>query len=105
MVGYKDREAKARIHGVQAQMQTFGYFFGLRLGFIILGHSDNLSMWLQAKNLCAAEAQKIAKSTVSPLKKLRSDDKFNLFWKDVENKAAIIRCRPSEIAKKEKITS
>ena len=27
------------------------------------------------------------------------------FWKDVENKAAIIRCRPSEIAKKEKITS
>ena len=68
LVGYKDREAKARIHGVQAQMQTFDYFFGLRLGILLLRHSDNLSTWLQAKNLCTAEAQKIANSTFNSLK-------------------------------------
>ena len=29
LVEYKDREAKARIYGVQAQMQTFDCFFGV----------------------------------------------------------------------------
>ena len=79
LVGYKDREAKARIHGVQAQMRTFDYCFGLRLGILLLRHSGNLSTSLQAENLCTAEAQKIAKSTVNTLKKMRSDEKFNLF--------------------------
>ena len=69
LVGCKDREAKARIHGVQAQMQTFDYFFGLRFGILLLRHGDNLSTLLQGENLYAAEAQKIAKSTVNTLKK------------------------------------
>ena len=89
LVEYKHREAKARVYGVQAQMRTFNYIFGLRLGILLLKHSDNLSKSLQAESLCAAEAQKIAKNTVNTLKKMRSDEKFNLFWKDVENKAAI----------------
>ena len=68
LVGYKDREAKARIHGVQAQMQTFDYFFASRLDILLLRHGDNLSTSLRAKNLCAVEAQKTAKSTVNTLK-------------------------------------
>ena len=88
-VDYKDREAKVWIHGVKAQMRTFDYFFGLRLGILLLRHSDNLSTSLQVESLCATEAQEIAKSTVNTLKRMRSDEKFNLFWKDVENKAAI----------------
>ena len=59
MVKYKDREAKARIHGIQAQMRTFDDFFELRLDILFLRYSDNLSTSLQAENLCAAEAQKI----------------------------------------------
>ena len=70
-------------HDVQAQMRTFDYFFGLRLG-ILLRHSDNLSTSLQVGNLCAAE-----KKHCQHARKIRSDEKFNLFWKDVENKAAI----------------
>ena len=89
MVEYKDREAKARIHGAQAQMRTFDYFFGLRLAILLLRHSDNLSTSFQAENLWTDKAQNIAKSTVITLKKMRSDEKFNLFWKDVENKAVI----------------
>ena len=37
---YKNTEAKARIHGVQSQMQTFEYFFGWRLAIPLLRHSD-----------------------------------------------------------------
>ena len=59
MVKYKDREAKARIHGIQAQMRTFDDFCELRLDILFLRYSDNLSTSLQAENLCAAEAQKI----------------------------------------------
>ena len=43
LIEYNDRETKARIYGVQAQMRTFDYFFVLRLGIILLRHSDNLS--------------------------------------------------------------
>ena len=84
-------------------MRTFCYFFGLRLDILLLRHSDDLSTSFQAENLCTAERKKIAKSTVNTLK---SDEKFNFFLKDVKTKAAIcIRCRPSEIAKKEKRAS
>ena len=59
-------------------------------------------MSLQAENLCAAEAQKIAKSTVNILKEMRSDEKFNLFWKDVENKAAIFDVDPPRLPRKKR---
>ena len=102
LVEYKDREAKARIHGVQAQMRTYDYFFGLRLGILLLRHRDNLSTSLQAENVCTAEAQKIAKSTANTLKKMRSDKKFNLFWKDVKNKAAIFDVDPPKFPRKKR---
>ena len=33
LMEYKDREAKAQVLGVQAQMRTYDYFYGLRLEF------------------------------------------------------------------------
>ena len=60
---YKDTESKARVNGVQSQMQSFDYLFGLRLGTLLLRHSDNLSISLQAEDLCATQAQTIAKNT------------------------------------------
>ena len=103
MVEYKDREAKARIYGVQAQMRTFDYFFGLRLAILLLGHSDNLSTLFQAENLWTDEAQKIAKSTVITLKKMGSDEKCDLFWKDVKNKAAIFDVDPPRLPRKKRV--
>ena len=84
---YKDTESKARVNGVQSQMQSFDYFFGLRLGTLLLRHSDNLSISLQAEDLCAAQAQTIAKNTASTLEKMRTDQNFDLFWTDVNSKA------------------
>ena len=47
----------------------------------------------------------MAKSTVNTLKTMRSGEKFNLFWKDVKNKAAIFDVDPPRLPTKEKSTS
>ena len=78
---YKDTESKARVNGVQSLMQSFDYFFELRLGTLLL------SISLQAEDLCAAQAQTIAKNTTSTLEKMRNDQNFDLFWTDVNSKA------------------
>ena len=41
-----DSEMKARIHGVDSQMQTFRFFFCLLLSEMILRHTDKLSQTL-----------------------------------------------------------
>ena len=84
---YKDTESKARVNGVQSQMQSFDYFFGLRLGTFLLRHSDNLSISLQAEDLCATQAQTIAKNTASTLEKMSTGQNFDLFWTDLNSKA------------------
>ena len=84
---YKDTESKARVNGVQSQMQSLDYFFGLRLGTLLLRHRNNLSISLQAEDLCATQAQTIAKNTASTLEKMRTDQNFDLFWTDVNSKA------------------
>ena len=68
-------------------MRTFDYFYGLRLGILLLKHSDNLSAPLQTKDLYAGEAQTAAKHTVAALKKMRTDEKCHLFWEDITQKA------------------
>ena len=66
-------EAKARIHGVSAQMETFNYLYGAILGKTILRHTNNLSSTLQHKTLSAAEGQQVAITTIATLTSLRSD--------------------------------
>ena len=56
----KETEMKARIYGVQSQMQQFDFFFGVTLGELILRHTDNLSHTLQKADISAAEGQAIA---------------------------------------------
>ena len=42
----QDTEARARIHGVSAQICNFEFFYGCMLGELILKHADNLSSTL-----------------------------------------------------------
>ena len=84
---YRGREANVRVLGVQAQMSIFNYFYGLRLGILLLRHSDNLSASLQTNDRCAVDVQTIAKHTVTTLKKMRTDENCHLFWEDVKQKA------------------
>ena len=55
----KDTETKARILGVEAQMKTFNYLFGVLLGEVILRNTDNLSRILQHQHLSAVEVQNV----------------------------------------------
>ena len=36
-----DTETKARIQGIQSQMNTFNFLFGALLGELVLRHTDN----------------------------------------------------------------
>ena len=76
----KETEAKARIHGVCAQMRTFQFLFGTVLGEMILRHTDNLSQTLQNDHISAAEGQVVASMVVNTLESLRNDQHFDLFW-------------------------
>ena len=77
-----DSETRAWIVGVEAQMDNFNFLFGVSLGALILTHSDNLSKTLQHKSMSAAEGQHIAQLTLSVLKSLRNQEKFELFFQN-----------------------
>ena len=63
-----DSVMKARIIGVQTKMQTFSFFYGVQLAIVILSPSYNLSSSLQRAELCAVDAQKNAKLSVTVLR-------------------------------------
>ena len=75
-----DSEMKARIIGVETQMLTSNFLFGISLGTVILQHSDNLSKSLQHDTITAAEGQQLAKQTIDVLKSIRKEDKFKSFY-------------------------
>ena len=47
LAGRLDSDMRARILGVQAQMMTFDFLFGVLIGSVFLRHTDNLSATLQ----------------------------------------------------------
>ena len=77
-----DTETKARIQGVQSQMNTFNFLFGALLGELVLRHTDNLSRTLQ-NEFSAAEGQHTASLVADTLETLRNDESFDLFWAKV----------------------
>lgn len=81
LIEYKDTESKARVHGVNAQMTSFDFFFGVSLAVIILGHSDALSTSLQCKDLSACQGKRLARMTVKALSSIRSEDAWDLHWR------------------------
>ncbi|XP_033123564.1 zinc finger MYM-type protein 1-like [Anneissia japonica] len=85
-----DTEMKARIRGVESQMQKFKFLFGLVLSELILRHTDKLSQTLQQPNLSSVEGHEVAMLTMKTLQGIQSDpDGFNLFWESLE----LLRCQ------------
>ena len=75
-----DGEMRARIIGIDTQMHTFDFLFGISLGNLLLRHTDNLSKSLQQKSLSAAGGQRLAKLTLDVLTSLRDEDSFKNFY-------------------------
>ena len=78
--GHLDGEMKARIIGVETEMHTFDFLYGVFLGELILRHTDNLGKTLQHKSLSAAEGQHLARLTLEVLRSLRDSDRFTAFY-------------------------
>jgi len=98
-----DTEIRARINGVDAQMQTFDFLFGVLLGHLILRHTDNLSRTLQQKDLSAAEGQEAARLTLETLLKMRKDDAFSMFWTSVNKQASNLEVDEPRLPRKRKM--
>ena len=81
-----DSDMKARIIGVQIKMQI-SFFHGLQLTIVVLSHSDNLSSSLQRAELCAVDARKNAKLSVTVLRGIQSDRDATLHWTKVTQAA------------------
>ena len=58
-----DSDMHARILGVQRQMMTFDFLFGVLIGSVLLWHTDNLSVTLQHKSMSDAQGQRMASLT------------------------------------------
>ena len=75
-----DSEMRTRIGGVAKQMETFDFFFGVKLGRIVLNMADNLSKALQGSSVSASDGQSLMKMTVATIQSMRSDKSFTSFW-------------------------
>ena len=72
-----------QIIGVETQMLTFQFLFGVSLGAAILSRSDNLSKTLQHVSLSAAKGHHMAKLTLQVLNFICQADKLDLFYQSV----------------------
>ena len=97
-----DAAMKARIHGVQAHMKTFQFFYGAVLGEKLLRHYDNLSKTLQHNQISAAEGQQLAQMTVRTLKTLCNEQAYDLFWFEVNKKAENLNIPEPELPRQRK---
>ena len=83
-----DTERKARIRSVETYMKNCDFVYGVLLGELVLGHSDNLSRTLQDPKLSAVQAQDCTNKTVETMISIRNDEIYDLFWDLVNKKAS-----------------
>ena len=69
--------------GFLQQMEKFETFFGLQLGFMVFGVTEQLSVTLQGKNTTVQEAIEAAVLTEKHLRSLRKDAEFDRFFENV----------------------
>lgn len=51
---------------MQSQMQMFEHFSRLRLAILLIRHSNNMSILLQAKNLCRRSSENVEETRRNP---------------------------------------
>ena len=79
-LGKLDTEVKTRIIGVNSQMETCDFYFGVKVSKFILQMTDNLFRTLQHEHLSASEGQSVAQCTIKTLESMRSEESWDLFW-------------------------
>lgn len=80
-------EASHKAPGLLSLMDKFSTYFGLNLSYQIFAVTEQLSRTLQAKDITAQGALTAVTKTVSFLRRQRSDDAFNDFYKRIKDEA------------------
>ena len=74
-----NRDVKLRIIGCKSQMETFDFYFGLKLGKLLFSHTDKLSQTLQSEKISAVSSKRLAMLTVETIPDLRNSKSFDAF--------------------------
>ena len=100
--GKLDTGVKARIIGISSQMETFDFYFGVKVSKLILQMADNLSRTLQHEHLSASEDQSVARCTIKTLESMRSEESWELFWTSLSLETTKIGIPDAEPPRKRK---
>ena len=69
-------------------METFDFYFGLKLGKLLFSHTDKLSQTLQSELMSVVSSKCLAMLTVEAISDLRNLESFdalcNLFLKEIQ---------------------
>ena len=61
-------------------MESFDYYFGLKVGKMLLSHTDKLSQTLQGAKMSAVSSKRLAMLTVHTISSLRNEESFNALY-------------------------
>ena len=75
-----NRDVKSRIIGCKSQMETFDFYFGLKLGKLLYSHTDKLSQTLQSEKVSAVSSKRLAMLTVESISNLRNSESFDVLY-------------------------
>ena len=73
-------DIKGRIVGCKSKMESFDYYFGLKVGKMLLSHTDKLSQTLQGAKMSAVSSKRLAMLTVHTISSLRNEESFNALY-------------------------
>ena len=74
------RDVKSRIIRRKSQMDTFDFYFGLKLGKLLYSHTDKLSQTLQSEKMSAVSSKRLAMLTVETISNLRNSESFGALY-------------------------
>ena len=76
-------EYGAKAGGILAQLHTFDTYFGFKLSHLVFSATEQLSCFLQTKDVSLQEALRPAAVAVRFFERNRSDEAFCYFYKQV----------------------
>ena len=69
-------------------METFDFYFGLKLGKLLFSRTDKLSQTLQSENMSAVSSKRLAMFTVETISDLHNSESldvlYNLCLKEIQ---------------------
>ena len=80
-----EADVKARVSGCKAQMESFKFILGIKLGFKVCSITDNLSKTIQGESMSAVQSQEVAGLTIKTLESMRSESNTDAFYEVISS--------------------